>query len=271
MPRVGIALPAGPSLRPDSIPAAARDIEAAGFDSAWSFDTIGRGFLYQDALIALGAAAVATGRIELGTGILQVPLRHPVELARAVITTQLLCGGRLLLGVGAGSTKADFDAVGVDFDARFRLFARSLATMQRLWRGETVAGTTLGTPWTGTEGGPPVLIGSWAGGRWVARAATEFDGWIASGARASWATVAEGIERFRLFGGARAVITNIEAALRDTASPDGPGDAVTLVGPPTVIRGRLLRLAGLGFDDAVLVVRQHDRASLEELRDALGS
>jgi alkanesulfonate monooxygenase SsuD/methylene tetrahydromethanopterin reductase-like flavin-dependent oxidoreductase (luciferase family) len=125
--RVGIALPAGPSLLPGSIADAARAIEEARFGSAWAFDTVGRGFLYQDPLIALAVAASATTRIELGTGILQIPLRNPVNLAREVLTAQLVCDGRLLLGVGAGSTPADFAAVGVDFDSRFRLFSRSLA------------------------------------------------------------------------------------------------------------------------------------------------
>jgi alkanesulfonate monooxygenase SsuD/methylene tetrahydromethanopterin reductase-like flavin-dependent oxidoreductase (luciferase family) len=264
--RVGIALPAGPALLPGSLAEAARNIEEAGFASAWVFDTVGRGFLYQDPLIALAVAASATTRIELGTGILQLPLRNPVNLAREVLTAQLVCDGRLLLGVGAGSTPADFAAVGVDFDGRFRLFSRSLSTMRKLWAGETVGEASLGTPWARTHGGPPVLIGSWAGSRWVARAATEFDGWIASGARGSWRLLADGIERFRIFGGKRAVVTNILAGFQPEPSPDGPDDAVTLLGPPVVVAERLQRLFALGFDDVVLVPRDHDLPHLAEFR-----
>jgi alkanesulfonate monooxygenase SsuD/methylene tetrahydromethanopterin reductase-like flavin-dependent oxidoreductase (luciferase family) len=138
--------------------------------------------------------------------------------------------------------------------------------MRKLWAGETVGEASLGTPWAGTQGGPPVLIGSWAGSRWVARAATEFDGWIASGARANWRLLADGIERFRIFGGKRAVVTNILAGFQTEPSPDGAEDAVTLLGPPAVVSERLQRLFALGFDDVVLVPRHHDLQRLAELR-----
>jgi alkanesulfonate monooxygenase SsuD/methylene tetrahydromethanopterin reductase-like flavin-dependent oxidoreductase (luciferase family) len=166
-----------------------------------------------------------------------VPLRRPVELAHRVLTTHLACGGRLRLGVGAGSTAADFAAVGVDFDARFRELAHSLATMRQLWTGARVGAAELGAPWPVAAGGPPVLVGSWAGSRWIERAAKEFDGWIGSGARSSWRLIREGIERFRGFGGPRAVVEE-----------------------------RLRHVRSLGFDDLVLVPARHDRAHLEELR-----
>jgi alkanesulfonate monooxygenase SsuD/methylene tetrahydromethanopterin reductase-like flavin-dependent oxidoreductase (luciferase family) len=51
---------------------------------------------------------------------LQVPLRHPVELAHRAQSVQALSGGRLRLGVGSGSTRADFDLLGADYDRRFR-------------------------------------------------------------------------------------------------------------------------------------------------------
>ena len=132
-----------------------------------------------DPLIGASVAAAATERIEVGIGILQVPLRHPVELAQRVLTAQLLCEGRLLLGVGSGSTRGDFEAVQQNFDDRMALLENGLATMQRLWDGETVEGVHL-APSDAVKGGPPVLIGSWAGPRWIGAAAREFDGWIAS-------------------------------------------------------------------------------------------
>src|SRR5438093_7882119 len=122
--RLGLALPnATPDGRPltgSALIAGARAVERAGFDSLWCFDSIGRGFMIPDPLIAVSVAATATERLTLGTGILQVPLRRPVELAHRILTAHLICGERLLLGVGAGSTKADFDAVGVDFETRMR-------------------------------------------------------------------------------------------------------------------------------------------------------
>ena len=98
----------GPPFDPSSLAEAARRIEAAGFESAWTFDSVGRGTLRRDPLMALAVAATVTRDIELGTGVLQVSLRNPVELA-----TNLASGGRLRFGVGAGSTAEDFAALGI--------------------------------------------------------------------------------------------------------------------------------------------------------------
>jgi alkanesulfonate monooxygenase SsuD/methylene tetrahydromethanopterin reductase-like flavin-dependent oxidoreductase (luciferase family) len=268
--RLGIALPTaeadGQPLRPESLGDASRRIEAEGFSSAWVFDSIGRGFLLPDPLTALAVAATVMRHIELGTGVLQVPLRNPVELAHRVLTTHLVCGGRLRLGVGAGSTAADFAAVGANFHTRFRRLDESLAVMHALWSGARVGDAELGAAWPTAVGGPPVLIGSWAGSRWIERAAREFDGWVASGARSGWRLISEGIARFRALGGKRAVLTNVVVDLRNVASPDGPDDPCNLVGPADVARARLRRIADLGFDDLVLVSRRHDSQSLGELR-----
>lgn len=182
--------------------------EQTGFDSLWFFDTIGRGAFRPDPVSAMAAAAVLTERIEIGSCILQVPLRHPVELAHRVLSAHFLSGGRLLLGVGAGSTETDFQAVDGDFKARFRDLTAALPRMRRLWQGETVDGVSL-TPWPAARGGPPILIGSWAGSRWIPIAAKQYDGWIASARFCIIGTLKEGLKRFRGEGGGRAIATNI--------------------------------------------------------------
>src|SRR3989442_2896467 len=183
--RLGLALPnASPEGRPltgHALIAGTRAVERAGFDSLWCFDSIGRGSMIPDPLIAVSVAATVTERLTLGTGILQVPLRRPVELAHRILTAHLICGGRLLLGVGAGSTKADFDAVGVDFDTRMQQMEEALALMRRLWQGEKVGAAQL-NPWPAALGGPKLLIGSRAGSRLVPRAGKDCDGWVGSGA-----------------------------------------------------------------------------------------
>jgi alkanesulfonate monooxygenase SsuD/methylene tetrahydromethanopterin reductase-like flavin-dependent oxidoreductase (luciferase family) len=262
--RLGITLPREAS----GLAGAAGRIEAAGFESAWVFDAIGRGFLLPDPLIALAVAATVTRSIELGTGVLQVPLRRPAELARQVLTTQAVSHGRLRLGVGAGSTAADFAALGLDFPTRFRRLDESLAIMRKLWAGGRVGDAELGSIWPATVGGPPVLIGSWAGSRWIERAAREFDGWVASGARSNWRALTDGIARFRDLGGARAVVTNVVVHLQaDEPSRDGPDDPCDLQCRTDLARERLQRLHDLGFDDVVLVPRRHDAEHLRELRD----
>jgi alkanesulfonate monooxygenase SsuD/methylene tetrahydromethanopterin reductase-like flavin-dependent oxidoreductase (luciferase family) len=269
--RFGIALPTGgPTGAPfvsQSLAEAARAIDAAGFESAWAFDAIGRGFLLPDPLTALAVAATVAPRLEVGTGVLQVPLRNPVELAQRALTTHLVSGGRFLFGVGAGSTAGDFAALGLDFAARFKTLDASLALMRRLWAGERVNDASLAPVWPAAVGGPPVFIGSWAGSRWIPRAAREFDGWIGSGARSSWRALREGIAHFRDLGGKRAIATNVVVALDSAATPDGPEDPCDLKCPPAVARERLHRLCELGFDDVVMVVRRHDAEHLKQLRD----
>ncbi len=267
--RLGVNLPMtapdGSPLTGDGLIGGARMIEGAGFDGLWCFDAIGRGFILPDPLIAVSVAATATERLTVGTCILQVPLRRPVELAHRVLAAHLVCRGRLLLGVGAGSTRADFDAVGLDFDARMRDLDDALVVMRRLWRGEHVGAAGL-TPWPSALGGPPVLIGSWRGKHWITRAATEFDGWIASAAKTSYATLAEGIRRYREAGGRRAIVTNVPVDLAAPTTPLGDAEPFHLRCAPEVAAERLQRLAALGFDEAVLMRPTQTERDLAAMR-----
>ena len=195
--RLGISLPidTGDERVGNVIARGARDAERYGFDSVWFFDSIGRGSMSIDPLIGVSVAASVTNNIEVGIGILQVPIRHPVELAQRVLSAQLLCEGRLLLGVGSGSTKGDFEAVGKSFDDRMILLRNGLSTMRQLWNGETVGGVNL-APVASVRGGPPIVVGSWAGRQWISAAANEYDGWIASAFFSGFDTLNNGIKLF---------------------------------------------------------------------------
>src|ERR1700735_5801076 len=118
----------------------ARQIEASGFPGIWVGDSLGRGRPTLDPLIELSVFAAVTQRVELGISVLQIPLRHPIELAHRVQSVQALSGNRLRLGVGSGSTRADFELLGYDYDHRFGAMKRSLETMRTAWRGEAVNG-----------------------------------------------------------------------------------------------------------------------------------
>ena len=270
--RLGAILPTvradGSPLTGDTLSTNARMLERLGFESLWCFDSIGRGFMLPDPLIAVSIAAAVTQRIEVGTCVLQVPLRRPVELAHRLLTTHLTCQGRFLLGVGAGSTKADFDAVGVDFSQRMRLLDEALDVMRRLWRGEQVGPANL-QPWPAALGGPPVFIGSWASKQWIERSAQEFAGWIASAAKTSFATLAQGIERFRGAGGRRAIVTNIHVDLTAPTGPLRDDEQFQLRCAPDEAAKRLRRLADLGFDDAVLVTKTPSETHFAAMRALL--
>ena len=268
--KVGISLPhsgAGPAADNNFV-TAARAVERLGFDGLWFFDAIGRGFMDPDPLIAATVAASVTERIEVGTCILQVPLRRPVELAHRALTAHVFSGGRFSLGVGAGSTKADFDAVGVDYQARFRLLAEALPIMRKLWRGETV-GTAILSPWPGSGDGPPFLIGSGAGSRWISKAAQEYDGWIASGRRSTWSTMVDGIKRFRDLGGKRAIVTNVAVDSNAETKALAMDEPFHLRCDAAAARARLEQVAELGYDDIILAPQSVDEAHLTEVRALL--
>jgi alkanesulfonate monooxygenase SsuD/methylene tetrahydromethanopterin reductase-like flavin-dependent oxidoreductase (luciferase family) len=248
----------------------ARRIEASGFPAIWVTDSFGRGHPTLDPLVALSALAAATKRIELGTAVLQVPVRHPVELAHRVQSVQALSGGRLRLGVGSGSTRADFYLVGADYEARFRTLMQSLEIMRRAWRGEPLEGGVL-TPWPGCEGGPPVLLGAWRNPRWIDYAARECQGWMASGLYSAWEDLETGIKRYRRAGGSNAVLANLIVDLDGKPEPGSLAERarISLVCEPPEARRRLKRLEQLGFDEILLVSQNGALDQLERVRDFL--
>jgi probable F420-dependent oxidoreductase len=82
--------------------------------------------------------AAHTTTLKLGSGVLVLPLRSPFVTARAVASAQLLSGGRIVLGIGTGWLREEFDAVGEDFDARGRRTDEAIGILRRLWSGEVV-------------------------------------------------------------------------------------------------------------------------------------
>src|SRR5258708_30787818 len=137
----------------DRIAGLARQGEAKGFTGLWITDSFGRGRPIIAPIVLMSAIAAVTQKIEIGTCVLQVPVRHPVELAHRIQSLHALTGDRLKLGLGSGSTQADFDLVGEDYTQRFKTLMNSLEIMKQAWRGEKLAGGTP-TPGPRTPGGP---------------------------------------------------------------------------------------------------------------------
>jgi alkanesulfonate monooxygenase SsuD/methylene tetrahydromethanopterin reductase-like flavin-dependent oxidoreductase (luciferase family) len=252
--RLGVVLPVinseGKTLRGQQFADQAALVEELGYDSIWAFDSAGRGYMLPDPMMILTVAATVTKRVELGVGVLQLPIRSPADTAVRAFTLQQVSSHRFVLGVGAGSTKADFDAFGADFEHRFESFEKCLATLRDLLQFGRSNGTDL-TPWRSVLGGPPVLLAGWRG-PWIERAAMEASGWIASARHADDATLASGIERFRTAGGRRAVVTNVSCD-----------------GEPSEVVARLRRLADMGFDDAVVFAPRPDADRYRAIREAM--
>jgi alkanesulfonate monooxygenase SsuD/methylene tetrahydromethanopterin reductase-like flavin-dependent oxidoreductase (luciferase family) len=273
--RIGIvSIPVGsPDLPPivERITSLARDVERLGFHGLWVTDAFARGKATLDPLLMLSAAATVTSRIELGTCVLQVPLRHPVELAHRATTLTALSGGRFRFGVGSGSTKNDFDAVQGDYERRFKSLTSGLEVMRKVWAGEAAFGPAL-TPWPGTQGGPPVLLGAWRSERWINLSAKVLQGWISSGIHTAPEDLAIGVKMFREAGGARSVLANIFTDFRDNpaALPFAHVPKITLFCSPAEARDRLKRLEDTGLDDALLVVPPDDPGQLETMARLLG-
>jgi probable F420-dependent oxidoreductase len=129
---------------PQALIAYALKAEELGFDSIWVWDHILLGvdppFPVIDSLTLLTAVAARTTRIKLGTGVLVLPLRNPVVLAKELSSLDLIAGGRLLLGLASGWYKREFDAVGVPFNERGRIMDRNLEILHRLWTEDQVNG-----------------------------------------------------------------------------------------------------------------------------------
>ena len=277
--RLGINLPyrRGDGSAPNAaeIMARARLIEELGFEGIWIGDTVGRwNFAGLDTLQWLTAAACGTQRIELGTAVLQLPLRAPVELAQRLMTLQALSGGRFIAGIGSGSTAKDFEAVGMPFEDRFRLLREGASTVKRLLNGETVDGKSI-SPWPNVRGGPPIVLGAWGSGRWVERAAREYEGWMASGLNTSYNALAEGIKRYRAAGGTgRTLVATVNANLRAPSAPFDADASFNLNCSPAEAAERLAKVAEMGFDDVLCSRLNYSDADwpeddLRELRSLL--
>jgi probable F420-dependent oxidoreductase len=137
-----------------------------------------------DVFATLGYLAARTSRIKLGTNVYNIGLRHPFVTARGAATVDVLSGGRLLLGIGASWLRAEWEAVGLDFDTRGPRVDEAIDVCRRLWTDEVVEhhGTHFDFGPTAFEPKPlqqplPLHIGG-DGRAALRRAATVGAGWM---------------------------------------------------------------------------------------------
>ncbi|QNI09561.1 LLM class flavin-dependent oxidoreductase [Mycobacterium kubicae] len=115
-----------------------------------------------DSLTLLGALAAWTERVRLVTTVLVPQLHDPVMLAKALASGDMLCQGRLTVGVGVGGRHEDYQAVGADPDSQtMRGMSDRVAVMKRVWAGEKVTDSVRPVgPAPVQTGGPPLLVGT---------------------------------------------------------------------------------------------------------------
>jgi alkanesulfonate monooxygenase SsuD/methylene tetrahydromethanopterin reductase-like flavin-dependent oxidoreductase (luciferase family) len=159
-----------------------------GFAAVSANDHLLYGAAWLDGLTALAAAVERSAEMQLMTTVSLPTLRGPVPLAKALTALHLLSGGRVVAGLGPGSSERDYAAVGVPFGERWRRFDESILAMRALMEGEKPqeAGTHYPfpadrlAPLPDPEGLIPIWIGSWGSPAGLRRVARLADGWLVS-------------------------------------------------------------------------------------------
>lgn len=254
--RLGLLMfPTDRSMRPDDL---ARAAEERGFESLFfpehthipvSRDTPypGQGELPEeyrrtlDPFVALTAAAAATTRLLLGTGICLVAQHDPIALAKSIATLDWLSGGRVLFGIGYGWNKEELAHHGVDYGQRREVVRERVLAMRELWTQEEAAfegehvhlSPSWAWPKPAQDPHPPVLIGGGPGPSTFEHVVEFGDAWLP-------------LARTDVEGGMKQLREVAEQAGRD---PDSIG--VTVYRAPAQPE-ELGRFADLGVERALL-------------------
>ena len=185
--------------------AVARHAEAAGFESVWvgehvvlptsppEWFTMPATLPFLDAIVAMTLLAANTSKVKIGSGILELPLHHPLLLAKQFASIDRISRGRLIVGVGVGYLEPEFKAMGVEMSDRAERMDEFVGAMRALWsmdapefhgRHVDFAGIDA-HPRPTTPSGPPVIIGGLSG---LARrrAIRTGQGWFAYNATVDW-------------------------------------------------------------------------------------
>jgi len=183
--KFGVAVPnSGPLAGPDAIRQTAQKAEELGLDSVWVHDHISYGTewlghrasgvseqispetepCFYESLSTLNFIAGFTKRIDLGIGVLVLPLRNPLVVGRQLITLQGLSEHRLVLGVAIGDYPAEFKVLGVPYRGRVGIFEEYLEVLHKIFHGGSVGyhGNLIGFDhghFYPRVNPPPILIG----------------------------------------------------------------------------------------------------------------
>jgi alkanesulfonate monooxygenase SsuD/methylene tetrahydromethanopterin reductase-like flavin-dependent oxidoreductase (luciferase family) len=165
------------------------EAERLGLDSVWVSEHHFVDDAYMPSLLPVAAAIAArTERVEIGTGLLLAPLHHPLRIAEDAATVDLISDGRLVLGVGLGWRREEFEGLGIPLTDRRRRLVGSIKILRESWSDGLVHGTEAlpvpgvsVTPKPPRDGGPPIWIGAFAE-RAVRRAGRIADGYMAGDA-----------------------------------------------------------------------------------------
>jgi probable F420-dependent oxidoreductase len=137
-----------PCATPEAIAAVARAAEEAGFDSFWGGEHIALPdpptastpmpprTTFVDLCVTIAFAAAHTQRLRFGTGIMILPLRNPVVLAKQLASVDVMTGGRFMFGVGISNIEDEYKAAGMPFDHKGKRAEEAISVMKALWSME---------------------------------------------------------------------------------------------------------------------------------------
>jgi alkanesulfonate monooxygenase SsuD/methylene tetrahydromethanopterin reductase-like flavin-dependent oxidoreductase (luciferase family) len=156
-----------------------------------------------DGPTALAATIHASADMTLATTVCLPVVRGPVQCAKMLAAIDILSGGRLVAGVGAGSAARDYAAIGVPFEERWRRFDEAIRALRSLLdeSAGSFAGSFYSTdglslaPAPSRPAGPPIWIASWGSAAGLRRVARLGDGWLASGYNTTPSAFAESLGR----------------------------------------------------------------------------
>jgi probable F420-dependent oxidoreductase len=281
-PALGLfSMTTGPCSHPEGAARVARAAEAAGFDSLWGGEHVvlpdprvppaplEPEDRITDPVVTLAFLAAHTSRIRLGTGIIILPQRNPLVLAKQLATLDVLSGGRLIVGVGVGYLEPEFRALGIPFEHRGPMTDEYLAALRAIWsqaqpayRGRFVAFEGVqANPRPTQQPFPPIVIGGHTGAAFR-RAVEQGHGWY------GFALDEAGVQR--CLDGLRQAAARYErpAALGPleisvTPRPTRTGEAMD--------RGSAERFGALGVHRLILMPpRSLDAAGLERFVEKAG-
>lgn len=236
-----------------------------GYESAYPYSKDGKmpggeDSPIPDPLIWLAAVAGMTSKLKLGTGILILPQRHPIYVAKELATLDQMSDGRAILGVGIGWMEEEFSALGIPFKTRVSRTEESIDALRELWKsgpcsfsGKHFSWPALeSNPKPAQEGGVPIVVGGHVAAA-ARRAARYGDGFFPAGFNAELMT---------------ALHDECKAIGRDPAEVE-----VTTNAPPGFDADGMKRLRDAGVSRVMIPPPGRDgdsvRAGLDQVGEAL--
>lgn len=277
--------------------AMARAAEAVGFDSIW----VGDHLIYDlpvgargpwEVWTTLAALATATERVELGPLVASTSFHAPPMLAKQAATVDAISEGRLILGLGAGWNRREYDAFGFPYDQRVSRFEEAFTIVRTLLREGEIdfhgtfydADRCVLHPRSPRAGGPPLMIGS-VGPRMLSITLPHVDSWniwwadydndptklAAQKARVDELAAAAGRTPGSVAATAAVLVQLDGGGGRQMGDyRDGP-HPTPLTGTPAEIADQLRAFESVGIEHVQLVVDPITRGSIEWLGDVLAS